>query len=120
MINIKGGTLGSLSPLNTLSSLETLYLSSLTLNTFGNLSSFKGSMNLTNVETQDWEHLALATPSTLSIHKSKDCNQLAPLFTHQNVAVLYKGMSSSQQVNVMELLDSGAKQLMVLTDCSEQ
>ena len=120
MINIKGGTLDSLSPLNTLSSLETLYLSSLTLNTFGNLSSFKGSMNLTNVETQDWEHLALATPSTLSIHKSKDCNQLAPLFTHQNVAVLYKGMSSSQQVNVMELLDSGAKQLMVLTDCSEQ
>jgi hypothetical protein len=117
MINIKGGTLDSLSPLNQLSSLETLYLSSLTLNKFGNLPSFKGSMNLTNVDTQDWETLALSTPSTLSIDESKDCNQLAPLFTHQNVAVLYQAMNSSEQVNVMEQMDSGAKKIMVLTDC---
>ncbi|MEC4728078.1 hypothetical protein HWQ46_21310 [Shewanella sp. D64] len=120
MISIKGGTLVSLSPLDALTSLNSLYLNSLTLDKFGDLSSFSGSMNLTDIDTKDWASLALTTPSTLSINQSKDCTRLTPLFTQPNVAVLYKGMDSSEQVNVMEQLDSGVKKVMVLTNCLKE
>lgn len=119
MISLKGGTIESLAPLAKLDSLETLYLSDIKLKEFGDLSSFNGSINLNQIDTQDWSKLAQTRANPLSINKPENCSELTPLFSHSNVAVLYKDMGSTEQVGAMEQVDSGAKTVMVITDCAK-
>jgi len=119
LISIKGGTLDSLAPLAALSSLDTLYLSQLTVNQFDDLRHFHGALNFTDVISGDWANLASTTAESISIHNHKNCKALQPLSSASHVAVMYKGLGPNELVAVMSQVDNGEKSLMVMTDCSK-
>lgn len=116
-VSLMGGKLTDLSPLSSLAQLEILNLERNQITKFGDFSRLSANLMLSNIDTQDWQALALSQASSISIMNITDCSRLAPLAHQPNVALMYKGLNPNEMMALMQQVDKGNKSLTVLTDC---
>ncbi|GIU50628.1 hypothetical protein TUM4438_37330 [Shewanella sairae] len=120
LLSFKGGTISTLAPLASLSSLNMLVLDTVNVKSLNGLNQYTGSLTTSKVISDDWLALANTRSSAISINDLAECSRLAKLTEHNNVAVIYKGQEPSELVKTMAQVDSGAKSVMVMTDCTSE
>lgn len=111
-LSLTGGKLADLSPL---SNIEVLYLQDNQIEAFGNLDQVTASISFSNIRTQDWQALAQSRAESISIMKPSDCTALKSLALQPNIAMIYKGLTPSEMMKLMQQGDG--EHLTIMTDC---